>query len=63
MTTTMQKAIAAVRSLKPEEVTEKIENGEICAICNEPLDEDYSRPIACSNCGGDAVLEKDAVND
>jgi len=43
--------------MKP--TNEEFENGEVCVICNARLCEPYGRPIACSDCGGDAVKELD----
>lgn len=38
----------------------RIEDGEICAICEENFYEDQPYPKACEHCGGDGVLQKDA---
>jgi len=44
-----------MKKMTDAELTEKLENGELCAICNEELIEDYGWPIACEDCGGDAL--------
>ena len=36
-----------------------VEMGCICAICWRPLAEEYDRPLACEECGGEAVLGED----
>lgn len=47
-----------------QEMTDKlrdsqIEEGVICAICNQPFREEYGRVLACGGCGGDGVLDGD----
>lgn len=42
--------------------TEELKNGDYCTICFYSLAESYGRPIACGNCGGDAVLEQDEID-
>lgn len=34
----------------------EMEDGEICTICKATLREEYGRPIACEDCGGEAVI-------
>jgi hypothetical protein len=50
-------------TLAQQKIMEFMENGEICAICQKPLEEEYGRAIACEECGGEAVLSEDAHND
>lgn len=44
-----------------KEIQDAMENGEICTICEKLTIEEYGRPGACEDCGGDFVLDKDGV--
>ncbi len=37
-------------------LSDKIEMGEVCAICHQAFVEEYDAPKACEGCGGDGVL-------
>ncbi len=41
-----------------QEIKDAMENGEICCICEKLTIEEYGRPGACENCGGDFVLDE-----
>ena len=40
-----------------------IEYGAVCAICHKPFMELYDRPLACEDCGGDGVLDEQAIEE
>lgn len=48
---------------KEQQEMEKMENGEVCAICIEQTLEPYGRPGVCEDCGGDFVLAPKEPND
>jgi len=40
------------------ETTEsRMEEGDICCLCEQQFSETYGRPLACEECGGDGVLD------
>lgn len=41
-----------------QQIKVAMENGEICCICEKLTAEEYGRPGACEDCGGDFVLEQ-----
>lgn len=43
-------------SAKGQVLTDKMENGEICCLCQYETEEEYGLPGACEACGGDFVL-------
>jgi DNA-directed RNA polymerase subunit RPC12/RpoP len=46
----------------PEPTPDEIEGGYVCAICWRPIEE-ADGPKACSDCGGDAEIDQDAVDE
>ena len=48
---------------KNNRINSKIKRGEICAICHCKLAlMTYDRPIACEDCGGEALLKGGDLN-
>jgi uncharacterized CHY-type Zn-finger protein len=43
-----------------KELQNAMEAGVICCICEKLTAEEYGRPGACEDCGGDFVLEEKA---
>ena len=50
-----QRSILTVMGVSPAN-NRRMEDGEICAICQQDFMEDYGHALACESCGGDGVL-------
>jgi len=51
-----QRSILTAMGVSPRN-EDRMENGDICTICQQDFIEEYGHPLACEDCGGDGVLD------